>query len=398
MMKLLKAYKYRLKIGPNDEASLARFSGCARFVWNHALSFQKELLDGGSRCLPYELLTSQLPVWKKEFPFLKDVHSQILQQRLKELCRAIDAAFDPKDAREFPKFKKKHKSTASFRYPQGFKLEGNRVFLPKIGWMRFYKSRDIDGVLKNCTVSKRGQHWYISIQTMRDIPPPVHPASSIAGADMGVRNTLTMSDGTMYGAANSLRIMISKLAVMQRKLSRMVKRSNNWKKQKLKINRLHVRISDMRKDHLHKVSSEVSKNHAVLVLEDLDVRNMSASAKGTISNPGKNVKRKSALNRSILDQGWYELRRQIEYKMSWRGGQVLFVHPAGTSRTCSCCGHVSPENRPSQALFYCVKCGHTENADVNAAKVILGAGQALLACGSNGAAMPSEAGTVQKHY
>ncbi len=178
----------------------------------------------------------------------------------------------------------------------------------------------------------------------------------------------------------------------------MVKRSNNWKKQKIKINRLHIRISDMRKDRLHKVSNEVSKNHAVLVLEDLKVKNMSASAKGTVDKPGKNVKRKSALNRSILDQGWYELRRQIEYKMSWRGGQVIFVHPAGTSQTCSCCGHVSPENRPSQALFYCVKCGHTENADVNAAKVILGAGQALLACGSNGASMPSEAGTVHKHY
>jgi putative transposase len=395
-MKLIKAYKFRLKIGPKDEITLARFAGCARFAWNRALSFQKELLDSGRRCLSYESLTLQLPVWKKEFPFLKDVHSQILQQRLKELCRAIDAAFDPKDAREFPKFKKKHKSTASFRYPQGFKLNGNCVFLPKIGWMCFYRSRSIEGMPKNCTVSKRGQHWYISVQTVIDIATPVHPSSSFAGADMGVRNTLTMSNGTIYRAANSFGVMSSKLAAMQRRLSRMVKRSNNWKKQKRKINRLHVRIADMRKDRHHKVSSEISKNHAVLVLEDLKVKSMSASAKGTVDKPGKNVKRKSALNRSILDQGWYELRRQIEYKMSWLGGRVVLVHPAGTSQTCSCCGHVSTENRPSQALFYCVKCGHTENADVNAAKVILGAGQALLACGSNGASIPSEAGTIQK--
>ena len=395
-MKLIKAYKYRLKTGPHDELILSRFAGCSRFAWNRALSFQKGLLDSGRRCLSYESLTLQLPVWKKEFPFLKDVHSQILQQRLKELCRAIDAALDPKDAREFPKFKKKHKSIASFRYPQGFKLNGNCVFLPKIGWMRFYKSRDIEGTPKNCTVSKRGQHWYVSVQTEMDVAAPMHMSSSFAGADMGVRNTLTMSDGSTYRAAKLSGKMSLKLVAMQRKLSRMVKRSNNWKKQKIKINRLHVRISDMRKDRLHKVSSEVSKNHAVLVLEDLKVKNMSASAKGTVDKPGKNVKRKSALNRSILDQGWYELRRQIEYKMSWHGGQVIFVHPAGTSQTCSCCGHVSPENRPSQALFYCVKCGHTENADVNAAKVILGAGQALLACGSNGASMPSEAGTVQK--
>ena len=396
-MKLIKAYKYRLKISPHEEVSLAQFSGCTRFVWNLALSFQKELLDAGKRCLSYESLTSLLPLWKKEFPFLKEVHSQILQQRLKELCHALGAAFDPKDPRDFPKFKKKHKSIASFRYPQGFKLEGSRVFLPKIGWMRFYKSRDIDGTPKNLTVSKRGQHWYISIQTETDVVSPAHPAFSIAGADMGIRNTLTLSDGTIYEPADSLKIMASKLAVMQKNLSRMVKRSSNWKKQKKKISRLHVRISDMRKDHTHKISSEVSKSHAVLVLEDLKVKNMSASAKGTISNPGKNVKRKSALNHKILDQGWYELRRQIEYKMSWSGGQVVFVHPANTSRTCSCCGHVSPENRPSQALFYCVQCGHTENADVNAAKVIRGAGQALLACGSNGASMPSEAGTVQKH-
>ena len=395
-MEIVKAFKYRLKTGHQDDIILSRFAGCSRFVWNHALSFQKDLLDNGNRCLSYESLTSQLPIWKKDFPFLKDVHSQTLQQRLKDLCRAIDAAFDPKDARKFPKLRKKHKSVASFRYPQGFRINGNCVYLPKIGWYRFHKSREIIGTPKNCTVSKRGKHWYISVQTEMSITNPIHPGVSFAGADMGVINTLTLSDGMTYKPADSFKKASFKLAAMQRKLSRMVKRSNNWKKQKSKINRLHIRIKDMRQDHLHKISSEVSKNHAVLVLEDLNVKNMSASAKGTIANPGKNVKRKSALNRSILDQGWFELRRQFEYKMDWLGGTVVFVPPSGTSQTCSCCGHISPENRPSQALFYCVKCGHTESADVNAAKVILGAGQALLACGSNGASMPSEAGTVQK--
>ena len=132
---------------------------------------------------------------------------------------------------------------------------------------------------------------------------------------------------------------------------------------------------------LHKVSTTISKNHAMIVIEDLQVANMSKSAAGTVSQPGRNVRAKSGLNRAILDQGWFELRRQLEYKQAWRGGQVLAINPAYTSQKCACCGHIAKENRPSQSQFSCLECGYTENADINGARNILAAGHAVLACG-----------------
>lgn len=119
----------------------------------------------------------------------------------------------------------------------------------------------------------------------------------------------------------------------------------------------------------------------MIVVEDLKVSNMSKSAKGTAEQPGRNVRAKSGLNRSILDQGWYEMRRQLEYKQLWRGGQVLVAPPAYTSQRCACCGHTAKENRLSQSKFVCQVCGYTTNADINGARNILAAGHAVLACG-----------------
>ena len=171
------------------------------------------------------------------------------------------------------------------------------------------------------------------------------------------------------------------LARLQRQLSRKVKFSNNWQKQKGKIQQLHSRIANIRRDYLHKVTTTISKNHAMIVIEDLKVSNMSKSAAGTVSQPGRNVRAKSGLNRSILEQGWYEMRRQLEYKQRWRGGQVLAVPPAYTSQRCACCGHTAKENRLTQSKFVCRACGYTANADVNGARNILAAGHAVLACG-----------------
>ena len=138
---------------------------------------------------------------------------------------------------------------------------------------------------------------------------------------------------------------------------------------------------------MHQHSTTISQNHAVIVVEDLKVSNMSKSAKGTVDEPGKKVAQKSGLNKAILDQGWGMFRTMLEYKQLWRGGMVIAVPPAYTSQRCAECGHVSPENRVVQALFSCVACGHTDHADVNAARNILAAGlaESLNACGPHGA-------------
>jgi putative transposase len=320
-----------------------------------------------------------------------------LQQRLRDLSQALRESFDKTNPKRFPKFKKKFRSTPSIRFPQGFEINGNRIFLPKIGWLHFFKSREIEGCPKNATVSYKAGSWYISVQTEREVAEPYHPSISAVGGDFGTTRLLTLSNGTYYSPINPYRTLQKKLAVAQRKLSRMVKKSRNWQKQKLRIQKIHAHIANIRLNALHKLSTEVSKNHALIVLEDLSVKSMSASAKGTVDNPGTRVKQKSGLNKAILDQGWYELKRQLEYKQTWRGGHVIYVEPAYSSLECSGCGHVSVENRPSQELFYCVNCGHTDNADVNAAKVILsraGRCPAGLVV-SNGEPIPSQTGTYK---
>ena len=254
-------------------------------------------------------------------------------------------------------------------------------FSPEGCWVRYRNSREVLGTVKNVTVSRSGDKWYVSIQTEREIEVPKHPANSAIGIDMGVVRFATLSDGSFIEPLNSFKNHERKLACEQRRLARKAKFSNNWHRQKRKITRLHQRIANVRADFLHKTSTAISKNHAIVVLEDLQIKNMSASAKGSLEQPGRNVNQKRGLNRSILDQGWGEFRRQLEYKQIWRGGLVLAVPPQNTSRTCPECGHVSADNRKTQARFKCVACGHSENADLVAAINILSAGHAVSACG-----------------
>ena len=139
----------------------------------------------------------------------------------------------------------------------------------------------------------------------------------------------------------------------------------------------------MRSDFLHKLSTDICKNHAKVYVEGLNIKGMSSSARGTIEEPGRNIRAKSGLNKSILDQGWHEFQRQLGYKLSWKGGELVEVDYRYTSQTCSSCGYTSRENRRSQAVFKCLACGHEENADVNAAKNILTVGQTGMTCQAN---------------
>ncbi|EFI6952718.1 transposase [Escherichia coli] len=381
-MKRLQAFKFQLRPGGQQEREMRRFAGACRFVFNRALALQNENHEAGNKYIPYGKMASWLVEWKNatEMQWLKDSPSQPLQQSLKDLERAYKNFFQKRAA--FPRFKKRGQNDA-FRYPQGVKLdqEKSRIFLPKLGWMRYRNSRQVTGVVKNVTVSQSCGKWYISIQTESEVSTPVHPSASMVGLDAGVAKLATLSDGTVFGPVNSFQKNQKTLARLQRQLSRKVKFSNNWQKQKRKIQRLHSCIANIRRDYLHKVTTTVSKNHAMIVIEDLKVSNMSKSAAGTVSQPGRNVRAKSGLNRTILDQGWYEMRRQLEYKQLWSGGQVLAVPPAYTSQRCACCGHTAKENRLSQSKFRCQVCGYTANADVNGARNILAAGHAVLACG-----------------
>ncbi|MEH8072812.1 transposase [Gallibacterium anatis] len=361
----------------NQIRRIKQFCGCSRFVFNRALAWQNEQYEqDNSFKFSYTKIANLLPQWKKELVWLKECHSQVLQQSLKDLESAFKNFFQQRA--DFPKFKKKGLKER-FRFPQGCKLEqqNNRLYLPKIGWVRYRNSREVVGEIKNVAVSHKCGRFFVSIQTEFEYEIPMHKGGEI-GIDMGIARFATLSNGEYFEPVNAFKTYKGKLAKLQKRLKNKVKFSQNWQKLKAKIAKLHHKIANCRKDFLHKISTQISKNHAMIYIEDLQVSNMSKSAKGTVEAHGKNVKQKSGLNRSILDQSWFEFRRQLDYKTQWQGGFLVAVPAQNTSRTCPCCGHVAKENRQTQANFECVECGYTENADVVGALNVLGRGRAIV--------------------
>ena len=394
-MQRLQAFRFELMPSGQQKRQMRRFAGSCRFVFNKALALQKERYERGEKKLGYAGLCKLLTEWRNSAgtAWLAEAPIHPLQQKLKDLERAYSNFFAKRA--DFPRFKKKGQGD-SFRYPdpKQIKLDqaNNRIFLPKLGWLRYRNSRKVLGDLRNVTVSLSGGKWFVSIQTEREVEQAI-PRGGAVGIDMGIARFATLSDGTFYAPLNSFKRHEVALRKAQQAMSRKVKFSNNWKKAKARVQRIHSRIGNVRRDYLHKASTAISKNHAMVCIEDLQVRNMSKSAAGTADAPGSNVRAKSGLNKSILDQGWFEFRRQLDYKLAWNGGHLVVVPPQNTSRTCPACGHVSADNRQTQARFLCVECGFEESADLVGAINILRAGHARCACEVSGAVMPPAAGT-----
>jgi len=406
-MKIFKAFKYKLEPTASQIALLYRMAGCGRVVFNDSLEFmlsilknetgvsdKKELYNhlnnlppkdriGLIKKLPNAFsLNKHLTQWKKkeERVWLKEAYTDNLQQRNADLANS--ASEWCKGKRGFPVFRQRklaHHSTMRFvNFTKYCGIENRHFKLPnKLGLVKYRNSQPISGRPKNATVSLNacGQ-WHISIMCEIDISLPVQVKGGSAGIDMGIAKNMTLStdtcgDGGVFYGVHSFKVYRDKLAKTQRKLSRKVKGSANWGKQKSKVTRIHQKIANIRNDYQHKATTEICKNHAMIVCEALKVKNMSKSAKGDKDSPGRMIKQKAGLNRSILDEGWGELRRQLEYKMLWKGGIYADVNPSYTSQICCYCGHKSKSNRISQASFICGDCGHRMNADKNASFNIL---------------------------
>ncbi|MGP5061787.1 RNA-guided endonuclease InsQ/TnpB family protein [Psychrobacter celer] len=410
-MKINKAYKFRLEPNAEQEVILNNLVGSARFVWNQVLAISFEMFAKDAFINATNLVNKIMDLKDNpDFAFLKSSSNAVsLQQKVRDLASSWSRFFDPKahvrlkenkkkprkpkffklaDGTEIqlrplmPRFKRKSDGSDSIRLVQFDKycrIEGNRVKLPNgIGLVKFRKSQDIIGTIKNVTISKKSGRWYVSFGTEREVEQPRHPSKSAIGLDMGISKLLTTSNGEYIKPKNSFKANQMKLAKLQRQLNRKVLFSQNWKKQNRKIQKLHSHIANIRHDYLHKITTSISKSHAMIACEDLKVANMSKSASGSMENKGRHVKAKSGLNKSILDQGWGMMVDMLEYKQQWRGGLLIKVNPRYTSQTCFECKHVAKENRRTQAKFECVECGYIANADVNAARNILAAGHAVL--------------------
>ena len=333
-MKILQHYKFRLLPNQEQEILLNQAIGSARFVWNQILAKSFEMF-AKDEYIRYESIEKKLVPLKKtpEFSFLGQTYSACLQQKIRDLAQAWGKFYNKKEQARLkqnkrkprkpnffkladggeielrplmPRFKKKLDGEQSFRLPfADCEVIGDRVSLPKkTGWIRFKKSQEIVGKITSITIKKICGLWYVSFFTNREIEQPIHPSKSTIGVDLGIKKLITISTGQVFDPINSFKANQVKLARLQRKLRKKTEFSQNWKKLNLKINKLHHHIANIRHDYLHKVTTTLSKNHAMIVVEDLKVANMSKSAKGSIEEKGKNVKAKSGLNKSILDQGW----------------------------------------------------------------------------------------------
>ena len=390
----LRAFRFQLRPRSAQEKKLARYAGMLRWVWNRALAEQQSARERGEQYAGFASMCKWLTTWRgaPETRWLAEgpVHPQ--QQVLKRLDATFQTFFANVKAGKkpgYPRFRKRGEEPG-IRFPDSkqFNLDaGNsRIQLPKLGWVRMRLSRQVTGELRNVSVTREGGRWYVAIQTLQPVVLPAADVAPTLGIDLGVANFAGLSDGRLIAPLAALKAQQRRLRHYQRSVSRKVKGSCNRKKAIVKLRALHMRIAQQRLDWLHKLTSGLAAEHPVIAIEDLRVAAMSASSRGDAQKPGRNVRQKAGLNRAILDAAWGEFGRQLEYKTAAVGGGVVRVNPAYTSRTCRMCEHESAENRKTQSDFACVACGHTEHADINAAKNILAAGHAVWASSTKPAA------------
>lgn len=381
----IRTFKFQLRADPAAEVLLRRFEGQARWVWNRALFEQRARHAHGEKYAGYAHMCKWLTAWRNdpETAWLAAGSVSIQQQVLRRLDLAYKRFFDSVKAAGskgrrvgIPRPKKRGQSIGlRFPNPTQFEIDTahSRVKLPKLGWVRLRMSREIEGEIRNVSLVREGAKWYASIQTEIAQTAPALGLAPSLGIDVGVTLFAATSDGQQIAPLKALARQQNRLKQRQRCVSRRKKGSKNRRKAVDRLARLHRRIAKQRNDWLHKLTTELASHHPIIAIEDLKVAAMSASAKGN----GR--KAKAALNRAILDQGWAEFRRQLQYKLEAVGGELIVVEPAYTSRTCRSCGHEAAESRKTQSVFSCVACGHTEHADVHAAKNILIAGHAIWA-------------------
>lgn len=373
-MILQRANLYRLEPTLEQASAFTQWAGACRYVFNLALEQRRDWHRPGRR-FSYNQQQGEITQLRAEVDWIRAVPIHAIQMAV----RAVDNAFQRffTGLGGYPQPRRKDRGD-SFTLPDpsylGFKrINRNHgaIKVPKLGWVRLRGYFPLGGELRSITISKKAGQWYVSVAWRSEAPEPTPSNLPHVGIDRGVAVFAALSDGTKIAPLNAFKRIEDKLAKAQRRLARKTKFSANWKKQKAKISRLHSQAASARKDFLHKLSTDIAKSHGVVKIEKLNVRGMTASAKGSVEAPGRNVRQKSGLNRSILDQGWSMFKTMLAYKLAERGGELVEVPAAYTSQTCAECGVVDRESREDQATFKCCHCGHEDNADVNAARNVL---------------------------
>ena len=381
-MFLKKGFKYRLEPTDGQRQLFCQFAGASRFLYNRGLAQRKALYEKEGKSIFYFEQNNELVILKREekTAWLQEIHSQVLQQALKNLDTAFQNFFhNIKLGRKpgFPRFKCKGVRD-SFRYPQGVKVEENNVYLPKIGWVRFRKSRDMEGSIKQTTILREVDHWYVAFSTEQEVsdPPPVPIEEERAiGIDMGLKHFATMASGcnhkpTYVPNPRFLTQHLPRLRVLARSLSKKVKFSRNWYKAKAKLTKLHSRIKHCREDFAHKLSTNIVKSHDIICVEGLNIANLLIQGTKSIS-------------RGIADASWRMFLRCLKYKAKESGKHFVETGEYFPStQMCSRCG-AKRKMELSDREYRCANCSIVIERDLNSAILEKAAGMSVLkACGA----------------
>lgn len=296
----------------------------------------------------------ELTELRKELPWLKAVPRDVAADLLRKLDDAWQRCFAT--ISDAPHWKRKGRGAANFcePHPKSWGINDGCLRFPKIGPVRVVVHRPLEGKRKTCTLARDGDQWFVSIVCEIEINPPSRTTPVVA-LDRGIAVLAATSDGEFIANPRHLEVTLAKLARAQRSMSRKKKGSKNRTKAKSRVARIYRKVRRQRGHYLNVQSARLAKNHGVVVIEKLNVEGM---MKGNCA-------------RAIGDAGWSILANQLRCKLAWSGGSLVEVPAAYSSQTCSACGCIDAKSRRSQAVFVCVGCGHSENADVNAAKVLL---------------------------
>lgn len=361
-MKFFKTFKFRAYPSPSQEARVSSWMDALRSLWN--VAHEQRLLGLNKSASERKFYgafeqINQLTELRSAFPWLADVPRNACAQVLVELDKAWQRTF--KKLARHPKWKKKCDAMSICEpHSKVWRIEDDGVVFPKLGLVRIVQHRRLEGTPKTCVLSRDADQWFVAItveMTIADVPPRVEPLVAI---DVGCVNLVADSDGKKTENPRFLEHSIVRLRRCQRSLARKKKNSKNREKARVRFTRLHRKVRRQRNHVLHEISSSYAKSHGVVVVEKLDVRGMAIN-KGAY---------KTSLNRSIYDAGWARFFGFLRYKLALTGGTVVEVPAAYSSQTCSSCGSIDRRSRRSQSDFCCVACGHTEHADLNAAKVL----------------------------